>query len=118
MDGNRIKMSVYTPKQFCNPSQLGTSASTYYTVPAGTTSIVKQILLANITSSDATASIHFIPDGSSLLSSNKIFGEITISANTTQVIDLSSVLSVGATIQALAGTASAINMHISGVEAT
>ncbi len=111
-------MSIYTPKQFCETRQLGTSASTYYNVPSGATSIVKQILLANTTSSDATATIHFVPDGGSLLATNKVFGEITISANSTQVIDLSSVLSGGATIRALAGTASAINIHISGVEAT
>lgn len=118
MDGDRIKMSIYTPKQFCESRQLSTSASTYYTVPSLTTSIIKQILLANITSSDATATIHFVLDGDSLLPTNKIFGEITISANTTQVIDLSSVLPVGTQIRALSGTASAINIHISGVEAT
>lgn len=118
MDGDRIKMSIYTPTQFCDSRQLSTSASTYYTVPSSTTSIVKQILLANITSSDATATIHFIPDGGSLSSTNKIFGEITISANTTQVVDLSSVISNGVRIQALSGTASAINIHISGVEVT
>lgn len=111
-------MSIYTPKQFCDSRQLTTSASAYYTVPSATTSIVKQILLSNVTASDATATIHFIPDAGSLLPTNKVFGEITISANSTQVIDLSSVLPTGSQISALSGTASAINIHISGVEAT
>ena len=111
-------MATYTPKQLCASSQLGTTVSTYYTVPASTTAIIKQILLSNVTSTDATATIHFVPSAGSASASNKTFGEIVVTANTTQVIDLSSVLPTGATIQALAGTSTAINIHISGVEAT
>lgn len=109
-------MSIYTPKQLCATSQLTTSATTYYTVPASTTAIIKQILLSNATSTDASATVHFVPSAGSASTSNKTFAEVVISANTTQVIDLSSVLPTGSTIRLLSGTASAINVHISGVE--
>lgn len=105
-----------TPKQLCAVTQLGTTISTVYTVPSATTTIVKQILVANVTSTAATATIHFVPSAGSASASNKVFGEITISANSTQVIDLSTVLPTGATVQALAGSATSINIHISGVE--
>lgn len=109
-------MATYTPKQLTAVTQLGTTISTVYTVPSSTTTIIKQILLANVTSSAATATIHFVPSAASASASNKIFGEITISANSTQLIDMSAVLPTGATIQALAGTATTVNIHVSGVE--
>lgn len=109
-------MAILTPKQLCQVTQLGTTISTIYTVPSATSTIVKQILIANVTSTAATATVHFVPSAGSASSSNKIFGEITISANSTQVIDLSTILPTGATIQALAGAANSINIHASGVE--
>ena len=46
-------------KRLCGPSMLTASTATYYTVPVSTTTIVKQILLTNTTSTARTASTPF-----------------------------------------------------------
>jgi ATP-dependent protease ClpP protease subunit len=101
-----------------NPTQLGTSVSTVYTVGSGITATVKQILAANVTASNATVSIHLVPSGGSATNANLIFAALTVAGNSTAVIDLNQVMSTGDTLQALAGTGSAINLVISGYEAS
>lgn len=108
-------MAVYTPKKMY-VGQPGTSAGTLYTTPASTTAIVKNILMCNTTASDATVTISFVASGGSANASNRIFSTYTISANKTDTLDCSAVLSTGDFISALQGTSSAITLHISGVE--
>lgn len=86
----------------------GTSATTAYTVPASTTTIVKNIVLTNKTASAATATI--------TIAGIEVINNYSVAANDTVVIDLSLVMSATETITVLAGTASAINVYISGVE--
>ena len=88
---------------------VGTSASTAYTVPSGITTIVKNIVIANKTSSAATVTI--------TAAGTEIVYQNWISANDTVVLDLSLVMHASETITVQAGTANAINIYISGVEA-
>ena len=84
-----------------------TTSTTLYTVPAATTAVVTNIVIANTGSSAYTWTLTL--DGVSIGTS------VSIGANATQVIDMKQVL--GAT-KIIAGFASnvAVVFHISGVE--
>jgi hypothetical protein len=86
----------------------GTSTSTLYTVPASTTTIVKNICLSNATSTAATITISLAGQG--------FVNSYLVQPNDTVVIDLSIVLSATDTIQASQGTTNACRAFISGVE--
>jgi hypothetical protein len=109
-------MPAYLPKELTPVTELTTSAATLYTAPASTTALVKQIVIANVSGLDARATLHIVPSGGSVAAENKIFGEVLIPANTTQLIDGSMIVPTGATIRGLANIADAINVHVSGVE--
>lgn len=84
-----------------------TSSTTLYTVPASTTTIVTNIVIANTGSSAYTWTMTF--NGVSIGTS------VSIAANSTTVIDMKQVL---AATQVIAGLASntAVTFHISGIE--
>ena len=84
-----------------------TSSTTLYTVPASTTAVISNIVVANTAASSATFTISM--DGVAVISG------ASIAANTTAFFDLKQVL---ATTKIVAGFASAttVNFHISGVE--
>lgn len=87
---------------------LGTSSATLYTVPASTTAIIKEIVLANKTATDATATITF--DGVNIVPAKKV------PANDALVVELHSIMPTATIIAGLAGTASAIDIYVSGIE--
>lgn len=82
--------------------------TTAYTVPASTTTIVKNIVMTNKTGSAATITI--------TIAGVEVVNNYSVAANDTVVIDLSLVMSATETITVQAGTANAINVYISGVE--
>jgi len=84
-----------------------TSSATLYTVPAGTTTVVSNIVVTNSAASAATFTITL--DGVDL------FKTVALAANSTAMFDLKQVL---ATTKIIAGFASAttVQFHISGVE--
>jgi hypothetical protein len=86
----------------------GTSSATLYTTPATTKTIVKSLVIGNTTSAIATITINFAGVG--------LVNTYSVAANDTVIIDLSLVLETTETIAALQGTASALRLHISGVE--
>lgn len=100
-----------------SPTQLTTSPATVYTVGSGVTATVKEILVANVSGSTSSVSIHFVNSGGIASSSNLLFPAVAISANSSIAFDLNQVLDAGSTIQAFAGNASAINIMIAGFEA-
>lgn len=105
-----------TPKRLYT-GQPATTIQTLYTVPASTKTIVKNIVLANTTVTDATVDIHLVPNGGTAGATNKIVPTYLVPANNTVVIDFSAALdTAGDTIQALQGTSGAITVYISGVE--
>lgn len=109
-------MASYSLKRMTNPTQLGTSATLVYTVGASTTAVVKEIVVANVSASASSISIHFVPSGGATSTSNLMFSGVQVSANSTLVFDLNQVLSAGDTIHAFAGNSSAVNVMISGYE--
>ncbi len=96
-----------TPKRLYKGTA-GTSATTAYTVPTNTTTIVKNIVMTNKTGSAATITI--------TIAGVEVVNNYSVAANDTVVIDLSLVMSATETITVRAGTANAINVYISGVE--
>jgi len=84
-----------------------TSSATLYTVPASTTTVVTNILVANTAASTATFDL--------LLDDVSIANDVVVAANDTLSIDLKQVLATTKTIKGLA-SATTVNFHISGVE--
>uniref|UniRef100_A0A7U3YCT9 Uncharacterized protein n=1 Tax=Geobacillus sp. (strain Y4.1MC1) TaxID=581103 RepID=A0A7U3YCT9_GEOS0 len=96
-----------TPKRLYKGTA-GTTSTTVYTVPASTTTIVKNIVLTNKTGSAATITI--------TIAGTEVVYNYSVAANDTVVLDLSLVMSATEIITVQAGTANAINVYISGVE--
>jgi hypothetical protein len=88
----------------------GTSPTTAYTVPSSTTTIVKNITLTNKMGTAATITV--------TIAGTEVVYNYSVAANTTVVIDLLLIMHTTETITIQAGTASAINVYISGVEVT
>lgn len=86
----------------------GETSTTAYTVPASTTTIVKNIVLTNKTANDATITI--------TIAGTEVVCGYSVVANNTTVIDLSLVMNAAETITVQSDTANAINIYISGVE--
>lgn len=104
-----------TPKRLYQ-GQPGTAETTLYTVPASVSTIIKEIILCNTTSTAATISISAVPSGGTAGVANRIIAGFSVAANDTKTVPLSTVLNTGDFLSALQGTASAITVTTSGVE--
>jgi hypothetical protein len=84
-----------------------TSSTTLYTVPAGTTTVVTNIVICNPTGSAVTASM--------TINAIDLLGSVSIAANSSVFFDLKQVIPA---TQIIAGSASStsVDFHISGVE--
>jgi hypothetical protein len=109
-------MSTYSLKELVSARSLPGSASALYTVPSLTETIIKQILVANTTSTDLEATLYFVPSGGTPSISNAMFPGVLISANNTLSIEIKSVLPTGSSIHGFASASASLNIHISGVE--
>ena len=88
-----------------------TSSTTLYTVPStSTTTVVTNIVLANASTSSASATIY--------LDNITLVPDVSIAANSLVGFDLKQVLPANATPKTITGFASttAVTIHISGVE--
>lgn len=110
-------MASYTMKRFVNPTQLGTSASTLYTVGTGVRATVKEIMISNVSGGTQSLSLHLVPSGGIASSANLMIPALAISPTSLLTIDLNQVLNAGDTIQAFATATTSINVMISGFEA-
>jgi len=109
-------VATYTPARLgTGPTQLTTSYVTQYTVPSATTAVVKEIIVANPTTSAATVTVSVVPSGNSASAANNIIGGVSVAANSTLVFDISQVLATGDAVAALASAGSTLNLLISGV---
>lgn len=86
----------------------GTTSATFYTTPASTNTILKNIVLTNTTATAAIVTIN--------VAGKAIVSGYTVQPNDTVVIDLSLVLNATDTITGVQTTASAVNVFLSGVE--
>lgn len=91
-------------------------ASASYTVAASTTTIVKQIMLSNITASARTVTLWVLPNAATIGTGHILFHDLTQSANETTILNLSLVLVTGDAIYARADAVSSVNMTVNGIE--
>ena len=111
-------MAAYNLKRMTNPTQLGTSAASVYTVGSGITAVVKQLLATNTTATASTVSVHLVPTSGTTTTSNLIFASVPVPPNSTLVIDLAQVMNAGDSLHAFAGNAATVNLTVSGYEAS
>jgi hypothetical protein len=109
---------MLTPKRLIAGSALTASTATYYTVPTSTTTIVKELKLCNTDTATRTVDVYEVASGGTAAATNQIFQDLALVAGETKIFSLSSVLLAGATIQAVASSASVVHIDASGYEVT
>lgn len=108
---------AFTPKRLFQ-SQIGTSETTKYTVPASTSCIIREVLVANTTASAANFEMSFVDSGGTAGDSNRVVPTVSIPAKTVVSFTYYEVLATGGFISTKAGTATALTVTASGVEIT
>ncbi len=109
---------AYTPKILYPSGYPSNGGETLYTVPANTSTIVKNIVMTNTTANDASLHISVVPPSSSPAASNRIASDLTIPANGINTLDISIVMPASGSLHATNLTNQAIVVTISGVEIT
>ena len=107
-------MAAYTPARLYQ-GQPGTSSATLYTVPSSTTVIVKQILVANTTSTAATLTLSLVPSGGTAGVTHHIASAVTVQGNALVTFDLAQVMTAADFLAGLQGTSGALTVTISGL---
>jgi hypothetical protein len=99
-------------------SQLTTSAASYYTSPANTTTIVKKCTVTNTSAGALTVTIYLVPSGGSAGATNTVTSAKSIAAGATyEAYECENhVLLAGDTLQALASAASSLTLKASGIQ--
>ena len=90
---------------------LPSSKATLYTVPVGTTTYLKGIILHNSSVSSVTATLYLFNSGNS-----RIITSITMGAGETFYFNESVILGAGNLLEGAAGTSSVIHYWASGAE--
>ena len=101
-----------TAKRLYGPAQPATTAATIYTVPASTTTVVRNIRVSNTTGTAATITMSIGTNAAAA----QIMSAVSVPANS--VYDWSGFLVMNAAdiLQALQGTSSALTVTVSGIE--
>jgi hypothetical protein len=95
---------------------VGTGTGTLlYTVPTGIRTEVVDVIIANTTTGTLTCSLHLVPVGVAVGSSNAMFSSVSVPANTTVHWSGIQVLNAGDFIQGIS-SASGLTVNISGDE--
>ena len=103
-----------TAKRLGGPEAIGTSEETLYTVPGSTTAIIRNIHIANTTTSAAAIKMSIGADAAG----TRILGDLSVPANGTYDWSGFMVLAAGETLRATGGTNNALTVTVSGVEVT
>lgn len=92
--------------------------TTMYTAPPGTRTIIDKCTATNVTGSSATMTWKIVPSGGSAATTNVITYQKTVAAGVTEVFPemVGQVLNAADFVSALAGTASALVIRLSGRE--
>ena len=110
---------AYTEKPLIAGSALTAAAAGYYTVPAATTTIVKEIEICNTDYVTHSFTLYMLPTaGTTPGVSNTMFSSVTMQPNETKIFGLTRVLTAGNTISAFASQAGVVAINASGVERT
>lgn len=107
-----------TPVDIIPSTTLNTSASIYYTTPAGKTTVIKKISFTNITTNIVKVTLHKVVSGAPAGSINILANEKPLDANETwSCPDIEGkVLEAGDSIQAKADAINSVNIDGAGTE--
>ena len=115
-------MSAGAIKQLVATQFLPASVGTLYTAPqalGNSIALPESIVVANVTGSAATFTLYSVPSGGSAATSNAVFYQVSVPANTTWVGRYPGgawVMPGGSTLQGLASSASAVTITVGGQE--
>ena|SRR6185312_1712785 len=104
--------------------QLATAEAAVLTSPSGFYTTTKKVTVTNVTASATTLTMHKVPSGGTPVDTNMIIDALNVPPNTIAGGSLeifvaeNLTLNPGDTLQAKAGTATAININISGIQQT
>jgi predicted phage tail protein len=109
-----------TAKRLIAGSQLTTSAATYYTAPALTTTVIRKLSLTNTSGGAVTATLYLITSGGTAGATNTIASAKSLAAGETWSCSDAEgqVLEAGGFVQALASAGTSITIIGSGIEIT
>jgi len=99
------------PKLLANPTLLGTTTTTMFTVPAGRQYAIKQIVICN---TDGTERLVTVAKGTAATAGNCFVYRLPISRSDTVVLDTALVLEAGETIQGLSDTGAVVTVTVTG----
>ena len=112
-----LQKRVAGPVTLANISTMATApGSASYTAGVGVTTIVKQIMFSNLTSSAQQVSLWVVPTGATAGDTHIVFHSLDLAAYETMLINLSLVMAAGDSVYVGAGTASSVNFTMSGIE--
>lgn len=105
---------AYVPARLVGPYNLIDSYQSLYAATSPT--IIKQLILSNITGTDTTVRLHLTTSTQQPSSSNALLQDVEIEANSTVIADMTQVMNVGDRLYGRTGISGAINITVSGVE--
>jgi hypothetical protein len=107
-------------KPLINAKYAANSATTEYTSPASTRTIIDKFTVTNITGVAVTLTVHLVPSGGSADNTNKIIDALSVAANaTTDISSLQNqILAAADFISVLASAANSLVIRASGRQVT
>ena len=110
-------MATFTPTRLAGlGTQLSTSATAVYTVPANTTTVIKQIVFNNTSASAVAVTAYVLPVGASAAATNAIISGLTIAPNSQVIWSADIPVATGEKLSLLAATGGAVSYVVSGIE--
>lgn len=104
-----------TESRLGGPTQLGTTTTVVCTAAAGTTDIIKQLIICN---TDTVERLFTLAIGTAATAANRLFSSMPIGASDTIVLDTAIVLAPTETLQGLADTGAKVTVTAFGWEKT
>jgi len=112
-------MTTLTEKLLGQTRPGSTTATSIYSPPANTSSIIKTIFIANTTASSATFRIFVDDDGTTYDETTALFWDVSIDGNTTVEVDTFIAMNDSSgNLAVRTGTASALTFTVFGGEVT
>jgi hypothetical protein len=85
---------------------------------ASSSTIVKQIVLSNITASAQTVTVTLKPNGVTIADTHILFKDLSLTEKETTLLNLSVVMNTGDEIHILCGNATSVNATVNGIVVT
>ena len=99
------------PKLLANPTALGTTTTTLFTVPSGHQYAIKQVVVCN---TDGVERLVTLAKGTAATAGNCFVYRLPVASSDTVVLDTALVLEAGETVQGLSDTGSVVTVTVTG----